>query len=186
MPKESLLDLWDKIIEKTGLEIRTNEKVNEIQRTDSAFQLTTSKGEYRAKHVVLALGRRGTPRKLGVPGEELSKVCYRLIEAESYKGCKVLVVGGGDSAVEAAIALASQPGTFVTVSYRKGEFTRIKDRNEKNIQEAVRKGTVRLVFNSNVQEIREQSILFKPKVGLKKSKMKQYLFLLVVNCLMIF
>ena len=168
VPKESLLDLWDKIIEKTGLEIRTNEKVNEIQRTDSAFQLITSKGEYRAKHIVLALGRRGTPRKLGVAGEELSKVCYRLIEAESYKGCKVLVVGGGDSAVEAAIALSSQPGTFVTLSYRKGEFTRIKDRNETHIHEAVRKGVVRLVFNSNVQEIREQSILLETESGVEE------------------
>jgi putative YpdA family bacillithiol system oxidoreductase len=166
--KEALLELWTKIIDKTGLEVRTNEKVNEIQRTDSSFELKTSKAEYRARHVVLALGRRGTPRKLGVPGEDLSKVCYRLIDAESYKGCKVLVVGGGDSAVEAAIALASQPGSFVTLSYRKGEFTRIKDRNETNIKEAVRKGTVRIVFNSNITEIREESFLLQSEAGVEE------------------
>jgi putative YpdA family bacillithiol system oxidoreductase len=166
--KENLLELWNKIVDKTGLEIRTNEKVNEIQRADSIFQLKTSKAEYRAKHVVLALGRRGTPRKLGVPGEHLSKVCYRLIEAESYQGCKVLVVGGGDSAIEAAVALASQPGTFVTLSYRKKEFTRIKDKNETNIREAVRKGTVRLVFSSNVNEIREETILLETESGIEE------------------
>lgn len=163
--KEALVDLWDKILHKTGLQIQTNEKVNEIQQREMNFRLATSKGEYHAKNVVLALGRRGTPRKLGVPGEQLSKVCYRLIEAEAYKNCKVLVVGGGDSAVEAAIAIASQPGTQVTVSYRKGEFTRIKERNESHIQEAVRKGIVRVVFNSNVQEIREDSVILSTEQG---------------------
>jgi putative YpdA family bacillithiol system oxidoreductase len=166
--KESLVELWNKIIHQTGLEIQTNEKVNEIQQEEMNFKLATSKGEYRAKNVVLALGRRGTPRKLGVPGEELSKVCYRLIEAEAYKNCKVLVVGGGDSAVEAAIAIASQPGTQVTVSYRKGEFTRIKERNEQHIQEAIRKGNVRVLFNSNVQEIREESVILSMETGMEE------------------
>jgi thioredoxin reductase (NADPH) len=166
--KESLVELWNKIIHQTGLQIQTNEKVNEIQQEEMNFRLATSKGEYRAKNVVLALGRRGTPRKLGVPGEELSKVCYRLIEAEAYKDCKVLVVGGGDSAVEAAIAIASQPGTQVVVSYRKGEFTRIKERNEQHIQEAIRKGNVRVVFNSNVQEIREESVILSTETGIEE------------------
>jgi thioredoxin reductase len=80
----------------------------------------------------------------------------------------VLVVGGGDSAVEAAVALGSQRGTFVTLSYRKGEFTRIKDRNETNIREAVRKGTVRLVFNSNINEIREETILLETESGIEE------------------
>lgn len=163
--KEALVDLWNKIVHQTGLQVQTNEKVNEIQQEEMNFRLATSRGEYRAKNVVLALGRRGTPRKLGVPGEELSKVCYRLIEAEAYKNCKVMVIGGGDSAVEAAIAISSQPGTHVTVSYRKGEFTRIKERNESHIQDAIRKGTVRVVFNSNVQEIREDSVILSSERG---------------------
>lgn len=166
--KEALVDLWNKIVHQTGLKIQTNEKVNEIAQEEMNFRLATSKGEYRARNVVLALGRRGTPRKLGVPGEELSKVCYRLIEAEAYKNCKVLIVGGGDSAVEAAIAIATQPGSQVTVSYRKGEFTRIKERNESHIQEAMRKGTIRVAFNSNVQQINETSVILCTENGVEE------------------
>lgn len=166
--KEALVDLWNKIVHQTGLKIQTNEKVNEIAQEEMNFRLATSKGEYRARNVVLALGRRGTPRKLGVPGEELSKVCYRLIEAEAYKNCKVLIVGGGDSAVEAAIAIATQPGSQVTVSYRKGEFTRIKERNESHIQEAMRKGTIRVAFNSNVQQISETSVILCTENGVEE------------------
>lgn len=166
--KEALVDLWNKIVHQTGLKIQTNEKVNEIAQEEMNFRLATSKGEYRARNVVLALGRRGTPRKLGVPGEELSKVCYRLIEAEAYKNCKVLVVGGGDSAVEAAIAIATQPGSQVTVSYRKGEFTRIKERNESHIQEAIRKRTIRVAFNSNVQQINETSVILCTENGVEE------------------
>lgn len=168
--KEALVDLWNKIVHQTGLKIQTNEKVNEIAQEEMNFRLATSKGEYRARNVVLALGRRGTPRKLGVPGEELSKVCYRLIEAEAYKNCKVLVVGGGDSAIEAAIAIATQPGSQVTVSYRKGEFTRIKERNESHIQEAMRKGTIRVAFNSNVQQINETSVILCTENGVEEIK----------------
>ncbi len=121
--------VWNKIIAKAGLKIQENEKVTDIQRRDGGFVVETARGSYRASHVVLALGRRGTPRKLGVPGEERSKVMYRLMDTESYKDVHVLVVGGGDSAVEAAIGLALQKSNKVTLSYRKPEFTRLKARN---------------------------------------------------------
>jgi thioredoxin reductase (NADPH) len=156
--KESLLDVWTKIIAKTGVHINTNEKVLDIQNQDGLFTLKTAKRECRARHVVLAIGRRGTPRKLGVPGEQLSKVTYRLMDAATYKNADVLVVGGGDSAIEAAVGLAVQGTNRVTLSYRKGEFTRIKERNAKHLKEWVGKKNLQVILNSEVSEIRPETV----------------------------
>jgi putative YpdA family bacillithiol system oxidoreductase len=156
--KESLLDLWEKVIRKAALEIKTNEKVMSIQKTDGLFTVSTPTASYTAERVVLALGRRGSPRKLGVPGEELSKVTYRLMDADQYQNNKILVVGGGDSAIEAALGLASQKGNNVILSYRKGEFLRIKERNRSHLNESVSKGKLRLALNSEVKEITPSSV----------------------------
>jgi putative YpdA family bacillithiol system oxidoreductase len=166
--KESLLEVWTEIIEKSGVRINTNEKVLDISRHDSEFTVTTSKQEYRVRTVVLALGRRGTPRKLGVPGEELPKVMYRLIDAATYQGCDLLVVGGGDSAIEAAVGLAVQGTNRVTLSYRKGEFTRIKDRNAKHLEEYVKKKKLKVIFNSEVQQILEDRVVVRTAEGTKE------------------
>ena len=107
----------------------------------------------------MALGRAGTPRKLGVPGEDLPHVLYRLIEADHYTNNNILVVGGGDSAVEAAMGLAHQPGNKVTLSYRKGEFSRLKDRNTKRIEEHIKSKKVEVLFNSMPTEFRKGSVL---------------------------
>lgn len=116
------------------MNIRTGEGVEAVQRSaNGLFHVKTANAEYRSRAVVLAMGRAGTPRKLGVKGEELPHVLYRLIEADHYTGQNILVVGGGDSAVEAAMGLAHQAGNRVTLSYRRGEFSRIKDRNAKRI-----------------------------------------------------
>jgi len=109
--------------------------------------------------VVLALGKSGSPRKLGVKGEDLPKVMYRLIEADHYVHKKILVVGGGDSAIEAAMGLGHQVGNEVTLSYRKEGFTRIKERNAQRIQESIRKGKVKVVFNSSPVEFKEDSVV---------------------------
>ena len=161
--KETLLEIWQQIIAKCALKIQTNQKVTEIHRTDGLFEVTSSSGKYVTRKVVLALGRRGTPRKLGVPGEKLAKVAYRLIEAESYQDCDVMVVGGGDSAVEAAVALAAQKGNRVTLSYRKEEFTRIKERNEKHLKEFQQQKKLNLLLSSELQEIRNDSVTLKLK-----------------------
>ncbi|HYL22599.1 MAG TPA: NAD(P)-binding domain-containing protein, partial [Gemmatimonadales bacterium] len=143
-----------------GLEVRTGEKVEDIQRDpDGIFSVKTTKAQYRAWTVILALGRRGTPRKLGIKGEELSKVMYSLIETEAYTGAKILVVGGGDSAVEAAMGLAHQKGNQVTLSYRKEAFTRIKERNVQRLPEYTKSGRLKVVFNSQPVEIRAKSVL---------------------------
>ena len=158
--KEDLLRMWQNLHRKAGLAVNTSEKVEDIRKEpDGAFTVTTSKGRYRAWTVVLAIGRRGTPRKLGVKGEELPKVMYSLIEAEAYKDSKILVVGGGDSAIEAALGLAHQKGNRVTLSYRREAFTRIKDRNEKRLKEYVKPGKLEVVFNSQPVEIRPKSVV---------------------------
>jgi thioredoxin reductase (NADPH) len=157
--KEELLRFWEQLHRQSGLKVNTNEKVENIRReTDGLFTVATSKGEYRARTVILALGRRGTPRKLGIKGEELSKVMYSLIEADAYTGANILVVGGGDSAVEAAMGLAHQTGNRVTLSYRKDTFSRIKDRNERRLPEFTKSGRLQVIFNSQPIEIGEKSV----------------------------
>jgi thioredoxin reductase/NAD-dependent dihydropyrimidine dehydrogenase PreA subunit len=165
--KESLLDVWLQILKKTGLKVSSNHKVTNIARDGNRFVLTTPTGSFNAAHVVLCLGRRGTPRKLGVEGESLSKVTYRLIDAESYQNVDVLVVGGGDSAVEAAMGLALQGSNRVTMSYRKGEFTRLKDRNVEHLQHYLKKKAITVIFNSQPTVIREKEVLLETREGLK-------------------
>jgi putative YpdA family bacillithiol system oxidoreductase len=160
LSKEELLTIWKKIHKEAGLTVRTGEKVERIERgADGLFTIVTAKGHYRARAVVLALGRRGTPRKLGIPGEEQPKVMYSLIDAEAYTGARILVVGGGDSAVETAMGLAHQRGNNVTLSYRKEAFSRIKERNTKRLKDYVKKGSLTVLFNSRPVEIREHSVV---------------------------
>jgi thioredoxin reductase (NADPH) len=165
--KESLLDVWLQILKKTGLKVTPNHKVTNIARDGDHFVLTTPNGSFNAAHVVLCLGRRGTPRKLGVEGESLSKVTYRLIDAESYQNVDVLVVGGGDSAVEAAMGLALQGSNRVTVSYRKGEFTRLKERNVQHLHQYMKRKAINVIFNSQPQVIREKEVILETQQGPK-------------------
>jgi thioredoxin reductase (NADPH) len=160
LSKEDLLALWSRIFQRADFKVQRGEKVENIQKdSEGIFTILTTKGRYRAQAVVLALGRHGTPRKLGIRGEELPKVMYSLIEAEAYVGKKILVVGGGDSAIEAAMGLAHQRGNEVTLSYRKGSFSRIKERNALRMEECIRSGKVHVLFNSNPKEIREKSVI---------------------------
>lgn len=176
MSKESLLELWNAVMVKTGLKIHTGEKVNNIVKSEEYFSVSTATKSVRAKHVVLALGRRGTPRKLGVPGEELPKVTYRLIDAATYQNCHVLVVGGGDSAIEAAIGLATQPKNTVTISYRKEEFTRIKERNRQHIDEYVRKKKINVIFQSEVKQIWEKEVVLQAN-GIETTLPNDFVFI---------
>lgn len=160
LAKEELIELWNKILARVDFKFRSGEKVENVQRgEDGIFTLTTLKSAYRSRAVVLALGKGGSPRKLGVKGEDLPKVMYRLIETDHYVNKRILIVGGGDSAVEAAMGLAYQVGNQVTLSYRKEAFTRLKERNEKRIEESIRKGKVKTLFNSNPVEFRANSVV---------------------------
>jgi len=158
--KEKLMEFWASVIRKGNVQVRTQEKVESIDReADGTLTIRSTTGAYRARSVILALGRRGTPRKLGIPGEELPKVMYGLIEADAYVNAKILVVGGGDSAVEAAMGLAYQKGNQVTLSYRQQEFSRLKERNALRIREAMKTRKVRVLFSSQPVEVREKSVL---------------------------
>ncbi|HSQ04372.1 MAG TPA: NAD(P)-binding domain-containing protein, partial [Burkholderiales bacterium] len=124
--KEGLLAFWQDIVERVSLPVQYGQRVEKVVPLNDSFEVVTSLTRYRTKSVLLALGRRGTPRKLGVPGEQLPKVVYRLLDAEQYSGKHVLVVGGGDAAIEAALSVAEQPGSHVTLSYRGEVFGRLK------------------------------------------------------------
>lgn len=157
--KEALLEFWQGIVSKTGLQINFNEPMVSLEKQGGSYVVKTPKAEYRTQSILLAIGRRGTPRKLGVPGEELPKVVYRLIDPEQYQGRKVIVVGGGDSALEAAIAIAGQPETSVTLSYRGDVFGRVKVKNRQRLEEAERAGKLRVALKSNVKNIGPEHIV---------------------------
>jgi dihydropyrimidine dehydrogenase (NAD+) subunit PreT len=157
--KEELIELWQGLAQQHQLEVRTGTAMKSLaRREDGAFEVETTNGTFHARHVCLSLGRRGSPQKLGVPGENLSKVAYALLDAESYTGRSILVVGGGDSAVEAALALAEQDGNQVTISYRRGAFSRLKARNEERIVAAVDAGHIQVLFDSTVETITEDAV----------------------------
>jgi putative YpdA family bacillithiol system oxidoreductase len=160
LSKEELIAFWNKVLQRADFKLRQGEKVVDIKKgEDDIFTVSTTKAEYRSQTVILALGKSGSPRKLGVKGEELPKVMYRLLEADHYINKKILIVGGGDSAVEAAMGLGHQVGNQVTLSYRKEAFGRIKEGNTKRIEEFIRKGKVKVVFNSAPVEFKENSVI---------------------------
>jgi thioredoxin reductase/NAD-dependent dihydropyrimidine dehydrogenase PreA subunit len=157
--KEQLLAFWQEVERKTGLQIRYRQRVEGIDRLPQGFRVRTTGGELLARSVLLAIGRRGTPRKLGVTGEELPKVVYRLLDPEQYRDRRVLVVGGGDSALEAAAAIAEAGAADVTLSYRGDAFNRAKARNREQVQGASSAGRLRTLLRSNVLCIEPEAVL---------------------------
>jgi putative YpdA family bacillithiol system oxidoreductase len=156
--KEDLLRVWEQIIARAQLRVLTGRRLENLETRDGVFHLTAGGETFRARRVVLAMGRRGTPRRLDVPGEDLPKVFYDIVEMEQFQGARMLVVGGGDSAVESALGLANQPGTGVTLSYRGDALGRVKDRNRTKLESALASGAVRALFQSQVCEIRADSV----------------------------
>ncbi|MFN4110968.1 MAG: NAD(P)-binding domain-containing protein [Ignavibacteria bacterium] len=150
--KMELLNLWYSLIDKHRLKINENEKVIDIKKEENIFKIETNKGHYTSSAVLLAIGRRGSPRKLNVPGEEKQKVFYRLLDPELIKNQNILVVGGGDSAIEAALMLADE-GNSVTISYRSDKFSRLKEQNFHKIHNAINSGKIKVIYNSQVKQI---------------------------------
>ena len=150
--KEALLEFWQGVKDKAGIKIQYQELVAKVAARDGGFELQTNRGQYSTDRVLLAIGRRGTPRKLGVPGEDLPKVVYSLIDPEQYVGLKVLIVGGGDSALEAALSIADA-GTEVSISYRSDSFSRAKAKNRERIDSYAAASRIRLYLSSNVTGI---------------------------------
>jgi thioredoxin reductase/NAD-dependent dihydropyrimidine dehydrogenase PreA subunit len=157
--KEELLEGWQKAIRKASLKIEERTKVERIEGSDGAFVLSTSNGPVEAKKVVLAIGRRGSPRKLGVPGEEASnKVLYRLTDPEQFEGARVMIVGGGDAALEAAIQLAEETDAEVTLSYRQAELGKARDANKRKFQELAQSGRITAMMPSQVKSVSARAV----------------------------
>jgi len=157
--KEELVGLWSRLAAENELPIHSGCTVSSVTRSGAdGFVVQTTDRAFTARHVCLAMGRRGSPAKLGVPGEELPKVTYALTDANAYRGRRVVVVGGGESAAETALALAEQPDNDVTLSYRKEAFFRLKQRTEERLRERVASGRVRLLLASRVTAIREGAV----------------------------
>ena len=170
LSKENLLAFWDMILNRADFNVCTSAKVEDIKKgEDGIFTVTTATNSYCAHAVVLALGRAGEPRKLGVKGEELPKVMYRLIEADHYVNKNILIVGGGDSAIEAAMGLANQSGNKVTLSYRQERFSRIKERNAKRIEDSIRSGKVKVLFKSNPVEFKKDTVILSVDGGMQET-----------------
>ena len=155
--KSELLDLWKNVLEKNKITINEQEKVLEIIKQDNLFIVKTDRDHYTSNGILLAIGRRGSPRKLGVFGEERENVFYRLLEPELIHDKDILVVGGGDSAVESAMLLANEKNR-VTLSYRNGSFSRLKPKNLERINDYIKRKKVKVLFNSDVKEIFNDSV----------------------------
>ena len=168
--KETLLAFWQDVVDRTGIQVNFFERMEKIAPSGGRFIVQTSKQQYRTRSVLLAIGRRGTPRKLGVKGEDRPKVVYRLVDPEQYRGKHVLVVGGGDSALEAALACADEPGTRVTLSYRGEAFSRVKQKNRDRLQQAQAARAVQVLLSSSIEEIAPASVVLDQ--GGKKLQLK--------------
>jgi thioredoxin reductase/Pyruvate/2-oxoacid:ferredoxin oxidoreductase delta subunit len=162
--KEELLRFWTRVVRETRIEIRAPERVNDVRHVDGGFEVSTDRGVVRARRVVLAVGRRGTPRKLGVPGEQSDRVAYRLLEPERWSGMPVLVVGGGNSAVEATFALA-EAGARTTLSYRSQAFNRVAAANLERLESARRRFRLEILLESQVSRIEPQRVVLETPAG---------------------
>lgn len=151
--KERLIALWEKIVEDTALEIQEGVRVERVTATEWGFEVKTTAGPTQTSTVLLATGRRGSPRRLGVTGESLPKVVYSLDDPAQYRGMHVLVVGGGDSALETVIALARHQPASLTLSYRGTTFDRARQVNRKRFDDILRTGRVTLLRSSTVTAI---------------------------------
>lgn len=163
--KSELLDLWSEVLNKNNISINENEKVQEIVAHESYFEVITNKSKYTSSKVLLSIGRRGSPRKLGVPGEDKEKVAYRLLEPELVKNKNIVVVGGGDSAIETALLLAENGTNKITLSYRSNSFNRLKPLNLQKIESAIKKNLISAIYESNVVEINDNEVILKLKNG---------------------
>ena len=160
--KEQLLEYWNEVRTKTGLKIQEQTKFENIEKTGDIFSVKTNNGNYSAKKVVLSMGVRGSPRKLGVPGEESAKVTYNLLDPEQYQNNRIVVVGGGNAGVEAAQMLSeARWNNKVHLLVRTDTFDRCNEDNIRRITAMQKKGLVEIWYNSSIVEIFDTKIIVK-------------------------
>jgi len=178
--KEELMETWHNIIDQLDLNIKTGQRVEHIEKLEPRlFKVITNTDEFITQRVLLAIGRRGSPRKLGIEGEDLPNVAYSLRDPEQFQNNNITVVGGGNSAVEAALSLAEQPSNTVRISYRKEKFFRIKPQNYDRIEKAVDEGKIKVIYNSNVLKNDEHQILVEEKGKDAYSLPNDFLFIFI-------
>jgi putative YpdA family bacillithiol system oxidoreductase len=163
--KEELLERWQRTVEQEQIRVHEHTEVQRIEAHDGSFTLHTNRGAVQADHVIVCIGKRGSPRRLGVPGEEAPRVRYALSDPDECANQQVLVVGGGDSAVEAAIAIADVPGATVTLSYRQAAFTRTKAANRKRLEEYASRGKLSVELQSQVVALEPNVVRLKTPSG---------------------
>ena len=166
--KEKLLEFWRSVEAEQKLNVRYRDRVESITKTETGFEIKSQHGVTKSRAVLLAIGRRGTPRRLGVPGEDQKKVVYQMVDPEQFKGQHVLVVGGGDSALEAATSIADQPGTTVTLSYRSEAFGRAKTKNREKVAAQSSTGRLNVQLKSQVKKIDEDEVELQCADGLRR------------------
>jgi len=178
--KDQIVAAWNDIVARAGVEISLGEMVEKIRRSASGagFEVKTARRTLRAQRVVIATGTRGRPRKLGVPGEDLSKVHNLLEDPDAHARRDVLVVGGGDSAAEAAIALAAA-GARVTLSYRGQQLARVNMKNREKLDKLIASKKVRALFGSQVAAIQERAVDLRLEGGRRQSLPNQDVILLI-------
>lgn len=159
--KEDLLSRWHSIVDDNKLNVKTGEEVQNITRENGTFSVTTDKENYQARRVILAMGQRGNPRTLGVPGEDREEVYHQLYSPRLYENQNIIVIGGGNSAIEAALTLAEENN--VLLSYRKDSFYRIFKDNEKKLFVAIAEGSIEIVFESNIVEFKDKEAVLQVK-----------------------
>lgn len=168
--KEKLIDFWNNVEQRTGVRINYMERMDGIEKIKDGYLVKTPKNTYHSKTVLLTIGRRGTPRKLGVDGEEQNKVVYRLVDAAQYRNRHVLVVGGGNSALEAALTIAEEPGTDVTLSYRSNVFAKANPKLVDKISAAASNKNMHVLLKSTIKKITEHQVIIDTEKGEKTIK----------------
>lgn len=174
--KEALLELFEEMVRRSGLAVDFGCRVDDLRREGELWAVQCGERRWLSRQVILALGRRGTPRKLGVPGEELPKVMYRLIDADAYHDQNILVVGGGDSAIEAAVGLAREGGNTVSLSYRREKLVRIKKKNLDSVERMIASGRIEPILPSEVESIEPDRVHLRVERGGSRALNNDYVF----------
>ncbi len=177
--KEKLLELWQDVFDKTGLQFSTGERLLQIEHDGDFFLAKTSHGQYRTARVVLAIGRRGTPRKLGIPGEELEKVAYKMLEPEHFCENNILVVGGGNSALEVAWALSqAELKNTVTLAHRSQAFSSANEANRARIEDLVQTDQLEVLLQTETRRIETNEVIVET-AGVERTLKNDFVFICI-------
>jgi thioredoxin reductase len=176
--KEPLLAFWQDMARKHGIKVEEHTSLIGLERRGDDLVAKTTQGDIVVRRVVLALGRRGTPRKLDVPGEESAKVYYRLIEAHLYEMKKVAVIGGGSAGIEAALALAEQQGTRVTLVHRRENFAGARAALIEKLMAAEQEQKLEVLRNTSTRRIEADKVVF-DVAGTEVERPNDFVFVMV-------